>query len=288
VRFGERLTMMNTVLTAALVAFVYVNVIHLLALLKRDNSIMDAAWGPGFVVLAWVTLLRAGALAPRHVLLAALVSVWGLRLCVHILRRGAGRGEDRRYRRWRDTWGRWFYLRSYLQIYLLQGALMLVVATPVLLVNARPGGPLGWLDALGVVVWLLGFGFEVVGDQQLLRFRSDPANKGQLMRTGLWRYTRHPNYFGEATLWWGIFLLALRVPGGYWALCSPLVITWLLLCVSGIPMLEAAYRGRPDFEEYRQCTSAFLPWFPRAPGCLDAGCRHPAVRDLLLGRGRRG
>ena len=252
-------------LSAALVVFLYVNLIHVLALLKKNNSIMDAAWGPGFVLLAWVGLLRSGGTDARQLLMAVLVTVWGLRLCVHILVRNAGRGEDFRYRAWRQTWGRWFHVRSYLQIYLLQGAFLLVVALPILLVTARRGGPLGWLDAAGVAVWLTGFVFEAVGDFQLLRFLKDPANKGRIMRYGLWRYTRHPNYFGEATLWWGCFLIAVNVPGGWWALISPVVIDWLLLCVSGIPMLEAKYKDRPEFQEYQKATSAFFPWFPSQP-----------------------
>jgi len=250
-------------LSTAMVVFLYVNLIHVLALLKRDNSLMDAAWGPGFVLLAWVLLLWSGEIDARQLLLAVLVTVWGLRLGLHILVRKAGRGEDFRYRNWRETWGRWFYVRSYLQIYLLQGAFMVVVAMPILLVSARRGGPLGWLDAVGLAVWLLGFVFEAVGDYQLLRFMRNPANHGRIMRYGVWHYTRHPNYFGEATLWWGCFLIALNVPGGWWALVSPVVIDWLLLCVSGIPMLEARYKDRPEYQEYQRTTAAFFPWFPR-------------------------
>ena len=257
--------MAREMLSAALVIFVYVNVIHLLALLKKDNGIMDAAWGPGFVLVAWFPLLQAGEAGGRQLLLATLVTVWGLRLSLHILVRSAGRGEDFRYRHWRETWGRWFYVRSYLQVYLLQGAFMFVVAMPLLLVHARRGGPLGWLDALGVAVWLTGFLFEAVGDYQLRRFTGNPANHGRIMRYGVWQYTRHPNYFGEATLWWGCFLVALNVPGGGWALVSPVVIGWLLLCVSGIPMLEAKYQDRPEYQEYRRTTSAFFPWVRRRP-----------------------
>ena len=254
--------MIRQLLIAAGLVFAYVNVIHVIALLKKDNGIMDAAWGPGFVLLAWSTVLSGGA-EPRRLLLAALVTLWGVRLCVHILVRNAGRGEDFRYRNWRETWGRWFYVRSYLQIFMLQGFFMVVVAMPVIVTGANAGGPLGGLDALGCLVWLTGFGFEAVGDYQLLRFMKDAANKGRVMRYGVWRTTRHPNYFGEATLWWGCFLIAASVPGGAWALVSPVVIAWLLLCVSGIPMLEAKYAGRPEYQAYQKSTSAFFPWFPK-------------------------
>lgn len=258
--------MAHTMLTAAAVIFVYVNLVHLLALLKKDNGLMDAAWGMGFILVALFTLDLADGPDARRILLGALVLVWGARLSLHILIRNAGReGEDFRYRNWRETWGRWFHLRSYLQIYMLQGAVMFFVCTPILLVNGRRGGPLGLLDALGVAVWLLGFLFETVGDWQLLRFMKNPANKGRVMRYGVWRLTRHPNYFGEATLWWGCFLIALNVPGGGWALVSPVLIGFLLLRVSGIPMLEAKYKDRPEYQEYQRTTNAFFPAFRRRP-----------------------
>jgi steroid 5-alpha reductase family enzyme len=258
--------MSTMLLTAAIVIFIYVNLVHLVALLKRDNGIMDAAWGTGFICVALATLWRSDGVDPRRLLLLALTVAWGARLSLHILIRNAGReGEDFRYRNWRETWGRWFYVRSYLQIYMLQGFFMFVVAAPILLVNARRGGPLGLLDGIGAAVWLTGFLFEAVGDFQLLRFMKNPSNKGRVMRYGAWQYTRHPNYFGEATLWWGCFLIALNVPGGWWTLISPLVIDWLLLYVSGIPMLEAKYKDRPEYQEYQRTTSAFFPWFSRKP-----------------------
>jgi steroid 5-alpha reductase family enzyme len=254
----------NIPLTAAVVVFAYVNLVHLLALLKKDNGIMDAAWGMGFILVSLVTLAVADGLDARRLLLGALVVVWGARLSLHILIRNAGRaGEDFRYRNWREMWGRWFYVRSYLQIYMLQGAVMFLVSIPIILVNARRGGPLGLLDAFGAAIWLLGFVFEALGDYQLLRFTREPANKGRVMRYGVWCLSRHPNYFGEATLWWGCFLIALSVPGGWWALISPALIAFLLLRVSGIPMLEAKYKDNPEYQEYRRTTSAFFPWFPR-------------------------
>jgi len=254
-------------LTAAVVIFCHVNLVHLIALYKKDNGIMDAAYGLGFILVAVFTLIQADGIDARRLLLTALVFIWGLRLALHILARNASRapGEDFRYRKWRETWGRWFYIRGYLQIYMLQGAVIFLVSMPLLLVNARSGGPLGLLDALGVAIWLLGFTFEAVGDYQLLRFIRNPANRGRIMRYGVWSLTRHPNYFGEATLWWGCFLIALSVPGGWWAVISPILINYLLLGVSGIPMLEAKYANKPEYQEYRRTTNAFFPWFPRNP-----------------------
>lgn len=257
--------MTGMILVAATVILIYVSAVFLLALLKRDNGVMDVAWGPGFVLLSCFTLMLSGEPDARQILLSTLVTIWGARLCIHILIRNAGRGEDFRYRNWRNTWGRWFYLRSYLQIFMLQGFFMFIVSMPILLVNAGRGGPLGVSDWIGLAVWMTGFLFEAVGDFQLLRFMRNGSNKGRIMRYGLWKYTRHPNYFGEATLWWGCFLIALNVSGGCWALISPLVINWLLLYVSGIPMLEEKYKNNPEYQDYKNETSAFFPWFPKKP-----------------------
>lgn len=231
--------------------------------LKGRNDIADVAWGLGFILAAAVSLVAGGQYAPRGLLVSLLVLAWGVRLALHIHTRNRGKGEDPRYRQWREEWGRWFVLRSFLQVFMLQGVLLVLVAVPVIFVNGAPPTPLGWLDSLGFFIWLTGFLFEAVGDRQLLHFIRNPENKGQLMTGGLWRYTRHPNYFGEVTLWWGIWLIALAVPGGWWTVIGPLAITVLILKVSGIPMLEKHYEGRPDFEEYKRRTSAFFPLPPR-------------------------
>ena len=242
---------------------VYMTGWFLAAQLKGRNDIADVAWGLGFIVAAAVSLLAAGLYSPRGVLVSALVLVWGVRLAVHIHARNRGRGEDRRYRQWREEWGRWFVVRSFFQVFILQGLLLVLVAVPVIYANGSASVPFGLLDLAGMLVWLTGFGFEAIGDWQLLRFLRDPAQKGQLMTTGLWRYTRHPNYFGEVTLWWGVWLIVLSVPGGWLTVIGPLTITLLILKVSGIPMLEKGYEGRADFADYKRRTSAFFPLPPR-------------------------
>lgn len=225
------------------------------------NDLADVAWGLGFlVVVAWCMAARP--VDARDLILYALVTVWSLRLSTHIAVRSLDRGEDFRYRRWREEWRGAVLLRSYLQVFLLQGALMLVVAAPVLVTAASEGPPPGRLAAVGAGLWAVGFFFEAVGDRQLLRFIRDPEREG-LMTEGLWRYTRHPNYFGEVTLWCGVFLVALPAERGVWAAASPIAVTVLLLFVSGIPMLEEKYEGDPEFEAYRRRTSAFVPLPPR-------------------------
>ena len=250
---------------AALAVFAYMTVVFVLALFKKDNSIVDVAWGPGFILVAALTFLFWPGATARQILANVLVAAWGLRLGIHIALRNRGRGEDFRYANWRRAWGRWFVPRSYLQIFLLQGVLMLAVAFPVVLIN-RPGGGagLGVLDGLGTALWITGFLFEAVGDRQLRVFKRDPANKGKIMDRGLWRLTRHPNYFGEALMWWGIFVIALAVPGGWRAVVSPVVITGLLLRVSGVTLLEKKYAGNAAYAEYIRRTSAFIPRPPKA------------------------
>jgi steroid 5-alpha reductase family enzyme len=251
---------------AALVLFCHMTAAFLVSLARRDNGLADVAYGLGFIVASTAAFLRSGLGHPRQVLLLAMVAAWGLRLAIHILVRNWGREEDFRYRAWREAWGKTFVVRSFLQIYLLQGAVILVVLAPVLIVMADPGGPLGWRDAAGVLVWGVGLLFEAFGDLQLLRHLRDPAQRGRVLQTGLWRLTRHPNYFGEATLWWGVLVVALGAPLGWAGVVGPLTILFLLLKVSGIPMLEARFRGNPEFEEYRARTSAFFPWFPGRRG----------------------
>ena len=255
---------MNLFLFAILVLLVFMSLVFVLALALADNSIVDVAYGLAFVLVTWSAFWLYGDGDLRQWLVVALVSLWGVRLAGHILLRKRGEeGEDSRYRKWREEWGESFVWRSFLQVFMLQGGVVFVVALPVLLVIRESGGPLGWLDLFGATVWMVGFLFEAVGDWQLLRFKQNPANQGRIMQDGLWRYTRHPNYFGEATLWWGVWLIALQVPYGVLAIASPVLIDFLLLKVSGIPMLEEKYRGNPEFEAYRAKTNALFPWFPK-------------------------
>lgn len=229
----------------------------------RDASIADLFWGTGFAVVGLLSLLVAG-LSPRGLLAAALVGFWGLRLTVHLARRWRGKGEDRRYRAMREAWGDRFPLVSLFTVFLLQGALLWFVSLPVQAGAAMGASrPLGWTDALGVALWAAGLGFEAVADAQLARFLARPESAGRVMQEGLWRYTRHPNYFGDALVWWGIGLVALSA-GAAWALAGPALMTFLLVRVSGVALLEKdiAHR-RPGYAEYAARTSAFVPWPPR-------------------------
>ncbi|MCE9628766.1 MAG: DUF1295 domain-containing protein [Candidatus Vogelbacteria bacterium] len=250
---------MNYYLTLGLILFVYMSLWFVVSLVKKRNDVADVAWGLGFVLISWISFFLVDYSGPREILINILVTIWGLRLAWHIHTRNKGKSEDYRYLAWRKEWGQWFYLRSFLQVYLLQGLLLFLIVLPVLVINKNSEPTLGVLDFLGVLVWLLGFYFEVVGDAQLVRFIKNPANKGKLMQGGLWAYTRHPNYFGEVVQWWGIWLVALSVPNGAFAIIGPLTITTLILKVSGIPMLEKKMAENPEFVEYKKKTSMFIP-----------------------------
>ena len=240
-------------------------ILWVVSLALRNSSIVDVFWGTGFVITAWTYfVLTPGGLPARKLLLVALVTVWGLRLSLHILRRNWGKPEDFRYQKWRSENGaRWWWL-SFFQVFVLQGVLLWVISIPLLAAQfaAEPG--LGLVDVLGVLVWAVGFYFESAGDAQLARFKADPANRGKVMTSGVWRTTRHPNYFGDAAQWWGYFLLALAA-GGWWTVYAAVLMTFLLLRVSGVALLEKTMSERPGYREYAAATNAFFPWFPRNP-----------------------
>ena len=257
--------MFHAWLVAGLIVAVFVTALWLVSLQLRDSSIVDSFWGLGVVaVAAGVAGAASAGLSPRAWLLAGLVAVWGLRLSHYIFWRNKGKGEDYRYRAWRQAAGASWWWRSYFKVFALQGVIMWLVAAPIVAVmGGLSPRPLNWLDALGVAVWLVGFVFEAAGDWQLSRFKADPANKGRLFTGGVWRYTRHPNYFGDAAIWWGHYLVA-AASGAWWTVFSPALMTFLLVRVSGVSMLEPALRdSKPGYREYMASTSAFFPLPPR-------------------------
>jgi steroid 5-alpha reductase family enzyme len=243
----------------------YMLALWLVSLLRRDASLVDVAWGPGFAGIAVVAFVAGDGAFARRALVVALALLWGLRLGGHLLRRSWGKPEDFRYQAMRSHWGARFPLVSLFTVFGLQGALMWLISLPLQLAQAEPSPErLGALDALGAALFAVGFAFESVGDAQLARFRDDPANEGRVLDTGLWRYTRHPNYFGDCLVWWGFFAIASAVPGGAYTLVSPIVMTILLRRVSGVTLLERALlKRRPGYAEYVARTNAFVPGPPR-------------------------
>lgn len=258
---GLLLTTSHGSLGGLAVAAVAFSVLWLVSLPLRDASIVDIFWGIGFIVMGWYYLATVGEHpTARGILVCSLVTVWGLRLALHILIRNAGAGEDFRYRKWREEAGSSFWWISLPKVFLLQAVLLWIISSPLLLAQREiSDSSFGPLDVLGLGLWLFGFLFEAIADLQLVRFKGDPSNTGRVMRSGLWSLSRHPNYFGEAVLWWGIGLLALPA-GGVLALVGPLMITFLLLKISGVAMLDAALaERRPGYADYIRSTPAFLP-----------------------------
>lgn len=240
-------------------------VVWIVSLLLKDSSIADIGWGPGFVIIAWLTVWLVGGYNTVQLLLASLVTLWGVRLALHIGVRNHGKGEDPRYQAFRKNWGDRYWWGSLLQVFILQAFLCWVISLAVQTgIRTAEPGPLPWIAWVGTGLWVFGFFFETVGDWQLMRFKKNPENRGKVMEFGLWRYTRHPNYFGESVMWWGLFLIVLENPVNIWAIVSPIVITYLLLKVSGVAMLErAVVKTKPKYAEYQRRTNTFIPWFPR-------------------------
>jgi steroid 5-alpha reductase family enzyme len=252
---------MNYYLLLATSLLGYMTFWFIVSVIKKRNDVADIAWGLGFVLLAWLSFYISG-YSFKALLVNSLVTVWGLRLAWHIYNRNKNKPEDSRYFEWRKTWKN-FYLRSFLQVFLLQGIFLFLISLPVMYINHSVANGFGILEVLGLFVWSLGFYFESTGDRQLKEFIANPINKGKLMDRGLWRYSRHPNYFGEVTQWWGIFIISLSIQGSFFTIIGPLTIILLILFVSGIPLLEKKYEGRPDWEEYKKRTSIFIPLPPK-------------------------
>ncbi|QDT68499.1 hypothetical protein MalM25_14220 [Planctomycetes bacterium MalM25] len=241
------------------------SVVWLVSLAKRDVSIVDLFWGIGFAVITWLSLLTTTP-TPLGWLLVGMVTVWAFRLSGYLTWRNWGEPEDKRYAAMRDRWGPSFPLASLLIVFVLQAVLTWIVALP-LQTAILHGGPIsGWALA-GVVVYATGLFFESVGDYQLAHFKADPANRGRVLDSGLWRYTRHPNYFGDFLVWWGVYLVSVQAGFVWWTLIGPVVMSILLMKVSGVTLLEKSLGERLGaYGEYTRRTNAFFPWRPKAAG----------------------
>jgi steroid 5-alpha reductase family enzyme len=245
---------------ASLAVFIYMVVIYLVAQSIKDNSIVDIAWGPGFLVLTATLLVYTENYSYQSLLMLAIIAIWALRLSVHIFLRNKGKPEDFRYANWRKEWGKKQAWIAFYKVFMLQGFVMIVISLPVITFFNISNITFSILNYLGILVFLAGFIFETVGDFQLSQFKKKEQNKGRIIESGLWKYTRHPNYFGEAVVWWGIFLIASGSGFEYLSIISPIVITLLLRYGSGVPMLEEKYKNRSDFREYAAKTPVFVPF----------------------------
>lgn len=235
----------------------------LYSLFIKKTSIVDFAWGLGFIFLSSIALFYNENVDARKLLVYILIILWGTRLAFYIFLRNKNKPEDFRYQRAKEKWAERFWWKSFLNIFLAQGAGIILVSFSALYIFTYSNKTLGLLDVLGVIIWIIGFYFESIGDWQLFNFKQKPENKGKIMNKGLWKYTRHPNYFGEATMWWGIFTIALSLPGGIITIISAVAITFSLLKVTGVKMLENSYKDNLEYQNYIKETNSFIPWFPK-------------------------
>jgi steroid 5-alpha reductase family enzyme len=256
---------MTLFLQASLLIWVLVTLLWIWSIFIKNVSIVDLFWGFGFVAINTFYFFMSGGVNPRKILILVLVTIWGLRLSIYLAIRNIGKGEDFRYQEFRRNYGAeryWWF--SYFQTFLLQGVLMLIVSLPLLgIAVGSQSGNLNVLDYLGLLFWLIGFAFETGGDLQLANFKRDIKNKGKVLDYGFWRYTRHPNYFGDAAVWWAYALISMAA-GSYWQIIGSVVMTFLLIKVSGVAMLEKTLRtSKPEYTEYIKKTNSFFPWFPK-------------------------
>lgn len=254
---------MSQFILLAIVLWMYISFCFLLSVIKKRNDVADIAWGLGFVLMAWTSYALSESKGENGFIASILVTIWGVRLSWHIFLRNRHKKEDYRYQSWRQQWGKWFYLRSYLQVFFLQGVLLFIIAQGIIVANQVISPQILPLTIIGTFIWIFGFGFESIADWQLANFIKQPQNKGQLIQSGLWRYSRHPNYFGEVIMWFGIWLVAISDLNNFWSIISPLTITFLITQVSGIPLTEKHMQKKPGFAKYSRQTSIFFPLPPK-------------------------
>jgi steroid 5-alpha reductase family enzyme len=235
------------------------------SVILKKASIVDPFWGLGFVVTAFYFYFNSPGDAFRKVVVLILVCIWGLRLFIYLFWRNYGKSEDYRYVQFRKDYGAHRYgWVSFFQVFVLQGILLWIISAPLLAAQYYGADqPFGWLDVIALIVWLIGFAFEAGGDYQLTKFKNNPANKGKVLNTGFWKYTRHPNYFGDACVWWGFALFSVAAES-YMPVLSSVLMTFLLLKVSGVALLEKTLKTtKPEYASYIRNTNSFFPWFPK-------------------------
>jgi len=240
-------------------------ILWIISIRIKNVSIVDLFWGFGFVLACFIYFLKADGLESRKILLSAMVAIWGMRLSIYLAWRNIGKGEDPRYRKFRQDYGehRYWWI-SFFQTFLLQGILLWLISAPLLGAQYySTGNTLTLFDFTGVIVWLIGFIFETGGDIQLARFKADPANRGKVLNKGFWHYTRHPNYFGDAAVWCGYAIICISA-GSYIPVLGSVLMIALIIKVSGVALLEKTLReSKPEYKDYIEKTSAFIPWFPK-------------------------
>ena len=259
---------------SAVALFIYIFIAFIVGTIKKNNGLMDIFYGPGYFVVALTSFILNfmlnNTISLRQIIVIILVFVWALRLATYIYIRNHGKPEDYRYRAMREKWKTHIVWNSLTRVYLLQGVIIFLVCFPVWFINVSENPPIeeivsfsGLTLLIGSLLWLIGFLFESIGDYTLYKFLQKPENKGKIMDKGLWHYTQHPNYFGEVTQWWALYLIAIAVPFGFISIFGPIYITFTIIKVSGIKLLNKRFEGDDAYSEYKRRTSTFFPWFPK-------------------------
>ena len=255
--------MIQIIALSAMTVLLFMIVMFIIAQIKKNNSIVDIGWGIGFILIAIILLLTTDRIDLKDLIICVMIFVWGLRLALHIYSRSRGKEEDFRYAQWRKDWGKNAVVIAFFKVFMLQGIIMLIIAYPIMVVFNSLNDNLAIINFVGLSIFLFGILFESIGDYQLMRFKRNPENKGKIITTGLWKFTRHPNYFGEVVLWWGIGIFTIGSDLYLTAFISPLILNLLLLFVSGVPMLEKKYAGNKEWESYKKITPEFVPFIGR-------------------------
>ena len=256
--------MLTGILYTGIALFTYMSLFYVCSRMVKKISVVDVAWGGGFIFVVALNLAMARTVTTRQILVALMVFIWGVRLISHLYSRLRGKPEDYRYLQMKQRWGNRAAVRTYTHVFLFQGLLVLMIGYPLIMVNVYIEESLYPSDIIGTAIWLAGFLCETIADLQLRRFiRFEKKSRDDIMTRRLWRYSRHPNYFGEALQWWGVAIVVLPVRYGWLAFFGPLILTILLLKVSGVPLLEKRYDDNPAYREYARKTSMFVPWFPK-------------------------
>ncbi len=267
-------SMLIILVYSLLFLFGYIFIAFIVGTIKKNNGIMDIFYGPGFFVIALTSLIfyfiLNNEINIRQIIITLLVFIWSVRLATYVFIRNRGKPEDYRYKAMRERWGTNVILKSLTKIYVFQGIVIFIVAFPVWFTNISTNPSIdNLLDFygitlwLGVIIWIIGFLFETFGDYQLYKFKQDPNNKGKILDRGLWKYSQHPNYFGEVTQWWGIYVITIAVPFGFISIVGPVFITYMIIKVSGIRLLDKHYEGDDEYTNYKKKTRLFFPWFPK-------------------------
>ncbi len=250
---------MNMYFIATITVFIYFSIVFIIAHSKDNYSLVDIAWGLGFVVLSWTIYIAQGNISAYYIPL--LISIWGIRLFYHIFKRNYGKGEDFRYQDMRKKWQGSIALNAFFKVFMLQGLLLYIISLPV--ISKGDALEIPSMSYIGVIVFFIGFLIESVADKQLKVFLQTRSGDERILKSGLWKYSRHPNYFGEALLWWGIFLVAVSYGAPLWSIIGPICITYLVRYVSGVPLLEKRFSDDKEFQEYAKKTSIFIPMPPK-------------------------